>query len=79
MANGIAASPRAMASPAPSPALADTPSTPGSARGLRRSPCNAAPARPRAAPTRAASTTRGARMDQRISPGAEPGWVTAFR
>ena len=46
---------------APSAAHDDTPMMPGSANGLRSNPCNAAPARPRLAPTRMASSVRGSR------------------
>ena len=59
--------------------VADTPSTPGSANGLRSSPCITAPDRPRAAPTSAAATPRGARIDQRTCPGAEEGSRAARR
>src|SRR5688500_5635247 len=44
---------------APSDAPADTPSSPGSARGLRVKPCNTAPHRPSVPPTAIASTVRG--------------------
>lgn len=39
-----------------------TPRMPGSAKGLRVTPCITAPARPSAAPTSIASTVRGMRL-----------------
>jgi hypothetical protein len=59
-APGRAAQPRTIAPAAPRAATAETPSTPGSASGLRSSPCITAPDSPRAAPTISAVTARGA-------------------
>ena len=75
---GVLARPSAMIVAAPSAAKADTPSTPGSASGLRSRPCMTAPARPSSAPTRAAATALGARSPQRISPTAVAGWTIAW-
>jgi hypothetical protein len=44
---------------APSPAPAETPTMPGSASGLRNSPCMTAPDTASAAPTSMPRTTRG--------------------
>ena len=56
---------------AASDAVADTPSTPGSASGLRSSPCNAAPEAPSAAPVPKAASARGRRISHTTirSPG----------
>ena len=50
----------------------ETPSTYGSASGLRRSAWNATPAADSAAPTSAPRKTRGARADHRMSASSEP-------
>ena len=54
--------PVAIATTAPSAPPADTPMMPGSAIGLRKSPCIVVPATPRAAPTIAPTTMRGSRI-----------------
>ena len=62
-----ACAPVAMAITAPSAPPVDTPMMPGSAIGLRNSPCITAPATPRAAPTVRARAMRGSRMDATIA------------
>src|ERR1700723_2462922 len=52
---------------APNAAPAETPSRPGSAKGLRVTPCSTAPDNPNAAPTSSASTARGRRSCVMIS------------
>lgn len=76
-APGSMAAPSTMARAAPKAAVADTPSTPGSARGLRSSPCRTAPASPRAAPTITAQTARGARTSHNTCQGPDPGSAKA--
>ena len=56
-----------MASTAPSDAEALTPISPGSASGLRRYPCSAAPERPSVAPIISPSSARGRRTSLMIS------------
>ena len=51
-----------MSAMAASPAPAVTPIIPGSAKGLRKIPCNIHPAKARFVPVRAAQMTRGIRM-----------------
>ena len=68
---------RDILSAAPKAAVADTPSTPGSASGLRNSPCITAPANPRAAPTTRAQTARGARTCHSTSAGPDVGSLKA--
>ena len=60
----IAAKPKYIATTAPKPAEDVTPVTPGSASGLRNSPCNAAPLAPNAPPTTSASNARGKRISR---------------
>ena len=55
---------------APSPAPDAVPRTYGSARGLRSSPWNVAPATARATPTTIAVMTRGMRRSQTIASDA---------
>ena len=57
-----AASPDCSARTAPSAADEDTPISPGSASGLRKKPCIAAPDRPRTAPTSRPRMARGRRI-----------------
>ena len=54
------------ASTAPKAAPLDTPSKPGSARGLRSSPCSAAPDTPKAAPTAMHNRVRGMRKSSKM-------------
>ncbi len=68
-----------MAKAAPSAAAADTPSTPGSASGLRNSPCSTAPERPSAAPTIKAQAMRGARTCHSTCPSSDAGSAKARR
>ena len=72
-----AAPPATMAQAAASADTAETPSTPGSARGLRSSPCITAPDKPSAAPTSMAQTALGARTCHKTSPGGDAGSPTA--
>ena len=55
-------SPSTIASAAPRPAPADTPASPGSARGLRKRPCMSAPDIASAAPIISPRTSRGSRI-----------------
>ena len=63
----VAAVPGSASGAAPNPAPPVTPMTSGEASGLERAPCRHAPATPRAAPTRSASTIRGRRRVVTIS------------
>ena len=65
--NGLLAIPSTIAVTAPSAALDDTPTTPGSASGLRKYPCSTAPDRPSTAPIARPSTARGKRSSNRIA------------
>lgn len=55
--------PAVIDSRAPNPLPADTPSRPGSARGLRNTPCITAPDRARPLPANSPQRTRGRRME----------------
>src|SRR5690554_7103264 len=55
--------PNIIAQATPNDAPLETPISPGSARGFRKIPCNAAPLTPRVAPTSAPKITRGARIE----------------
>lgn len=61
------ASPRTMTVTLPREAPAVMPMSPGSARGLRRMPCRAAPERAKAIPAARPSRSRGKRMTQRTA------------
>ena len=64
--------PVAMATTAPTAPPADTPMIPGSAIGLRNSPCIVAPATPRAMPTEAPTTIRGSLICSMTSCSVRP-------
>ena len=66
------AMPVAMATTAPTAPPADTPMIPGSAIGLRNSPCIVAPATPRAMPTEAPTTIRGSLICSMTSCSVRP-------
>ena len=64
--------PVAMATTAPTAPPADTPMMPGSAMGLRKSPCIVAPATPRAMPTEAPTSMRGSLICSMTSCSVRP-------